>query len=176
MTLNIFLALLGVAFGYFFLYVKNFYFKALFFSLWLLFIPNTIYLVTDIEHFWGQFLKLSPIYQGILIGQYLTIIIIGIITFCIGVYPLEKSLSKVWSQKRALTITFLVLVNYLIALGVMMGRIERVNSWDVFIEPLNVINSGFNLLISPPSLLLVLLYGSFCNILYFLFVILKKHD
>jgi uncharacterized membrane protein len=59
MSLNILLACLGVLFGLLFVYFKDWWLKIPLFILWLLFVPNTIYLVTDLQHFPRQFYAAS---------------------------------------------------------------------------------------------------------------------
>lgn len=164
MGINISLSVLGVVFGYLFLYNKKPVFKILFLVLWLLFLPNTIYLVTDLQHFSNQYVQLDFNKQLILIAQYVVILFLGIFTFILGFYPLEKTLFTIKFRSKDLV---LILANYLMAFGVALGRIERNNSWDIFIDPGKVISSSTNLLLSTDSQIYILLFGSFSSLLYF---------
>ncbi|MDO8498362.1 MAG: DUF1361 domain-containing protein [bacterium] len=167
MGYNIFLSVLGVTFGYLFLYSKTSVYKTLFFILWLLFLPNTIYLVTDLQHFYEQFLTLELFSQLILVVQYVIVFTLGVITYLLGFYPLERALSKSRFKKIVSKNFILVLANYLMAFGVALGRIERNNSWDIFTDPLKVVSSSLNLLFSPSALIYILLFGTFSTLLYF---------
>lgn len=164
MSFNIFLAFLGVSFGFFLLHTKTPYLKILFFALWLLFVPNTIYLLTDIKWFFEQFPKLDILGQTLLFAQYIVIVSLGVATFIFGLYPFEKFLST--SKFQGIS-PMLFLINYLIAFGVMLGRWQRINSWDVFIRPQAVLESSLNILRSQEYLILVLLFGTLGNIIYF---------
>ena len=164
MTVNVLLAFLGVVFGLLFLKFRNIFLKALFFVLWVLFVPNTVYLATDLIHLPEQFFKLDIWGQVVLLAQYLIILIVGVITFLLGLYPLEKIKSKIRISKLIL----LVAANYLIAFGVALGRLQGINSWDMVINPFKVVISSFNILTSSSSLIFIFLFGTFASILYFL--------
>lgn len=164
MILNIFLAFLGVAFGYLFFNFKNSFFSVPFFVLWLLFVPNTIYLLTDIKWFFEQFPKLGFLGQMVLFGQYFFIVVLGFITFLLGLHPFEKFLLKFKSRNTNIV---LFLTNYLIAFGVILGRWQRLNSWDVFIQPQAVVESSLRIIYSQQYLIIVLLFGTLGNIIYF---------
>lgn len=168
MSFNVFLAFLGLAFGFLFLYLQKFYLKIIFFIFWLLFIPNTIYMVTDLQHFPEQFIKLEPGNQIILILQYVILFILGVVTFILGLYPLNKILSRGKSKNKSLKNILVVMVNFLIAFGVALGRVQRVNSWEVFTDPVRVTNKSLNLFAQPSSVIFILLFGLLCNCLYFL--------
>jgi uncharacterized membrane protein len=49
-----------------------------------------------------------------------------------------------------------------------LGRITRVNSWDVFIAPHTVIAATLHILVSVELLALTALFGLFVNTFYFL--------
>ncbi|KKR81165.1 MAG: hypothetical protein UU73_C0003G0267 [Candidatus Daviesbacteria bacterium GW2011_GWA1_41_61] len=164
MSLNIFLALMGLFFS-FFLNTKNSLFKAILFILWFLFIPNTIYLLTDIQYFPEQFFRLEFISQIMLIIQYALLLSVGIITYYLGFYNFEKFIKK--SGLKFLAFFTLIIFNYLIAFGVVLGKLERIHSWFVFTSPQKVIASSLSLL-NFETLFLVLFFGSAFNVLYFL--------
>jgi uncharacterized membrane protein len=50
-----------------------------------------------------------------------------------------------------------------------LGRVERINSWQVFTDPMRVIDSAITVLTSLDLLIVLILFGLFCNFLYFLF-------
>lgn len=170
MSFNTLLASLGVFLGIAFFYVKNKFLKWTLFLLWILFLPNTIYLVTDVQHFTRQWDKLTLSYQTLLAAQYLVLVFIGVFTFLISLSLLDKFLSQSKIKKnKALINIILVIINYLVAFGVGLGRIERVHSHEALINLLKVLTSINNLLMSQEAMLTIFLFGTFSNLLYFFF-------
>lgn len=152
MIYNSGLAFIPVVVGPWFLSTKNLFLKIFLFGIWLLFLPNTIYLLTDFKWFFEQFPKLELPFQMVLVIQYIVLVTLGIITFLLGLRPLcGKNLA-------------IFLLNYLIALGVALGRFERINSWDVLTQPLVVLESILSL---QEYLLFIFLFGTLGNIIYF---------
>lgn len=168
MAVNVLLALAGVILGVLFLKSRNVVLKIIFLFLWLLFVPNTIYLLTDIQYFPEQWIKLGSDSQVFLIIQYLSLILLGVLTFIFGLYPLEKFLtnSRIKKNKKFI-ILLLIIINYVMAFAVALGKLERVNSWDIFIDPNRVINSSLDILSSSQIIVGILLFGSLGNAIYF---------
>lgn len=167
MSYNIFLATLPILLGFLFLRVEKPIYKISIFILWLIFLPNTIYLVTDMKYFLGDFFAASGYYKIVLTLQYIALLIFGIITFVLALYPLDRALSKKKSKLRDFKIILLILINYLIAFGVALGRIQRVNSWDVFFNLKSVYESSFILLNMKGIFLIIFIFGSFSSFIYF---------
>ncbi len=167
MSFNVALALMAVIFGYLFLHSRNLYARILFFVLWILFIPNTIYLVTDLKWLPEQFPKLDLQNQLILVAQYLVLLLTGLVTFFFGLRPLEEVLSKPKHRINIPVPVIIFLANYLIAFGVVLGRVERINSWDVFTRPSTVFTSASNIFNSQEDLIFILLFGTLSNLIYF---------
>lgn len=165
---NISLAFLGVAIGWTFLYMKKTHFKIFFFILWLLFVPNTIYLVTDLQYLPKQFINADNFIRLILLAQYVLILFLGVATFILGLRPLEKILSK-FKKNTFLVISTIAVVNFLIAFAVVLGKFQRTNSWYVFTDTQRVIEDSTALLAGPNMVMKIIIFGIFCNILYFSF-------
>jgi uncharacterized membrane protein len=143
--------------------------KLIFGLLWLLLLPNTAYLFTDLGHFgyrWDNTLSQSG--RILLIAQYLLLELFGIITFLFSFLPFEKIVDRVNVFKRS-KVTWLILFNFLVAFGVVLGRFEHINSHVVFINPLKVLGSAIKIFVSFDLLGLTFLFGLLCNIVYFLF-------
>lgn len=167
MTVNSFLAILAVLFGYFFIRTPNPTLKAIFGVLWLLFLPNTIYIFTDLQHIIEQWNKVT-VGQGIvLVLQYIVLEMVGLFTFVLGFHPFERIINQFHALKRN-KIRLIVGFNFLIAFGMVLGRVERVNSWEVFTNPLNVLLSTIHVLTSLQLIGLTVLFGLVCNFIYFL--------
>lgn len=113
-------------------YSKSFW--GLFF-LWLIFLPNSSYIITDLVHL--QYNKSLPIwydisklflagFTGLLWGHFSVFYLINYI---------EKE--KKILYKNAILFTLFLLTSY----GIYIGRYLRWNSWDIFVQPINVLIS-----------------------------------
>lgn len=172
MSFNIALAFAGVLFALFFLRTKGFL-KFLFFILWVLFLPNTIYLATDMQYFLDQFIVADFLLKIILLGQYSLVFILGIITFMVGIKPLEKVLKYQFKKDKELINIANILINFTIAFAVILGKVERVHSWYVFTDPKRVIESSIKILSSQNLIILIFLIGILINLVFFQFKKLK---
>ena len=111
------------------------------FVIWLLFFPNAPYLVTDVLHIASG----SPAlwYDGLMffffgwIGLFLGILSL----FQIHQY-FKAHLNYLFSEIG------IFLVCFISSFGIYLGRFERWNSWDVFLNPIAFIRNFFNLSIS----------------------------
>jgi len=170
MGINSILAATAVVFG--FLSLKFFLkpLKIFFLSLWLLFLPNTIYILTDMLHFPRQWMGTEGIQRVFLLIQYSFLEAVGIVSFVLSIYFFEKILLYSRFKKNKLLIIFMIiLLNFLTAFGVVLGRIQRLNSWDIFTNAEKVMNESLGIMTSVELSLLVLFFGMVGNIIYFLF-------
>lgn len=122
-------------------------------------------LLTDLIHFPKQFNQLDYAGQFVLLIQYVILVLVGIISFVMAVRLFEKILPK--TKDKTAHNLIIILTNYLIIFGVALGRVERLNSWDIFTAPQMVFKSSAALLDSPLTLLAIFLFGSFANLIYF---------
>jgi uncharacterized membrane protein len=110
---------------------------------WLIFIPNSFYILTDLFHLdtfdsapkWFDLLLLfSFAWNGLLLG-------------ILSVRTLEKIIETVWGKDFSFTI--LVVVMWLNAFGIYIGRYLRYNSWDVVAQPLSLFSEMFEVIFHP---------------------------
>ena len=110
---------------------------------WLLFIPNSFYILTDLFHLdtfdsapkWFDLLLLfSFAWNGLLLG-------------ILSVRTLEKIIEAVWG--RDFSSTILVVVMWLNAFGIYIGRYLRFNSWDVIAQPFSLFSEMFEVIFHP---------------------------
>lgn len=167
MTWNLSLAVLPVLFSFFLFRKVNNVFKATMFVLWFLFLPNTIYVITDLIHLfddWGYFSTGGKI---VLLIQYGIFEIIGLTCFLVAFYPMEKLFTQ-WGLKGKQFLFGLIGMHFLMGFAMVLGRVERMNSWYVFTDPLEVFYSAIAVFTSFELLGLTLLLGLFSNFFYFL--------
>lgn len=170
MSFNVWLGLIAVGLGWTMYLIQNRLGKLLFGIGWLIFIPNTIYMITDVYHIGDQWYEVSNVAKIFLYFQYALLFSAAIATFICALYPFEKLLqqSKL-GKKESEQILFLVLMNILVAFGVVLGRVLRTNSWYVITDPQRVAMDILNVFMSTRLLVLVILFSIIGNVLYFSF-------
>ncbi|MBI5373339.1 MAG: DUF1361 domain-containing protein [Sphingobacteriales bacterium] len=112
-------------------------------ALWLLFIPNSFYIITDLFHLihvrsapkWFDLLLIfSFAWNGILFG-------------IISLRRVEGIIGGERGPRLSLFLVFLVM--WLNALGIYIGRFLRFNSWDVLTDPVNLFTEISGLVLNP---------------------------
>lgn len=166
MTYNISLAVIAVVCGWLALKVKRPTFKLPLLILWLLYIPNTLYLLSDSIHFSQQLSKIQDADKISLVIQYSVLMLFGVISFASGVYPIEKLIKKTLA---------VVILQFVIAFGIVMGRVERTHSWEVFTNPIKVLNDALSVLTSLELMTFVIVTGIVANIIYFSLKLILIH-
>lgn len=168
---NSFLALVAVLFGWLMNKADSVFAKTWTGFIWLIFLPNTLYILTDVSHLFEDWPRVNNLFRIILIFQYTLFSIFGIITFMLAVYFFQKTLERK-NKKRIKTLTFVAIValNFLVGFGVVLGGVERTNSWHIFTNPIRVINDVFYVIFSIELVILSLGVGILANIIYFLLV------
>lgn len=135
--------------------------------LWLLFLPNAPYVITDVIH-----LSYSPsnwfIYDGITIGVFALLSLYFGFQSLIEVRKLFKTeIAETWLN--ALTVGVLILCGF----GIYLGRVVRFNSWDLITNPLDLFGTIRSYLINPIEhkgvWIFTLGFGIFLNFSFFLF-------
>lgn len=168
MTYNLYLAALPVIFSFFLFKTPNKFLTAILAILWILYLPNTIYVFTDLQHLIDQWSKVGDFERTILVVQYTIFEVIGLAGFLIAFHPWERILQK-YTHSNKQFILGLVGINFLIGFAMVLGRVERINSWDVILNPLLVISSTLHVVTSYEMIGLTILFGLFSNLFYFLF-------
>ena len=166
---NSFLALISVVFGWLMIKARKKFAKILYGFIWLIFLPNTIYILTDITHLFEDWPKVDNLLRAILIIQYTLFSIVGIITFTIAVYFFQKLLDRKSKKKmKPSTFVSICILNFMVGFAVVLGGIQRTNSWHIFTDPIRVANDVLDVLSSKELLMLSLGIGVFANLVYFL--------
>lgn len=132
---------------------------------WLLFIPNSFYIITDLFHFihvrsapkWFDLLLIfSFAWNGILAGL-------------ISLRQVETIISLV--KGKGYSVIIVVTVMWLSGLGIYIGRFLRYNSWDVITDPFSLAADIIDLIIHPFhhefAWSMTLGYAIFMSLLYF---------
>jgi uncharacterized membrane protein len=148
---------------------KKKWLKIFFCCIWVLFLPNSIYLLADITHLFEQWNMVDVPGKIILLIEYSIILMTGVLTYIYSMYPFEKLINRS-KQLHRKTILMLIIVdlNFLVGIAIVLGRIHRINSWDVVTNFSAVVNATLKLFASSELVTIALLLGLFANLLYFL--------
>ncbi|MDX2255105.1 MAG: DUF1361 domain-containing protein [Pseudanabaenaceae cyanobacterium bins.39] len=119
-------------------------------AIFILFLPNAPYIVTDIIHFVNDVRSPFVSDRGIiflLIPQYTVFILLGFQCYVISV----MQLTQYFSRHPLFGNTFILenIIHLLCAIGVYWGRFNRLNSWDVFTNPAFVFREALQNLATP---------------------------
>ena len=113
------------------------------FFVWLIFVPNAAYIITDIRHISGycpidSYLKVCPQNAWMIMFFYFY----SLVGWLINVYLLLKMellIAKIYNKKTARMFAYLLIP--LVSLGVMLGLVDRWNSWEIFVYPVAILKS-----------------------------------
>lgn len=147
--------------------------------LWLLFLPNTAYVLTDIQHFWGQIIALPTDLWFWLVIEYMILYAVGIVAYFGSMYLFERYISRMkWLKKsQSMRVVIMCGLNLLVGIGVVMGRVQRTNSWDLFTQPMRTVNDLIVVVSTTDTIAYVTLFWILTTALYFLLkrLALKKN-
>src|SRR5215470_18788071 len=165
MSFNIIVALVAVLFGWLMQGTRWKLLRILYGVVWIIFLPNTLYLLTDIIHFFQNMHRVEGMDKLILAFQYLLLVLLGINTYFAAVYPAEKvAVGKMkWNQA-----IFILLINMLVSFGITLGRVERTNSWYFVTNLSRVFHDSVQVLTSLGLVLLALFLTLLSTLLYLL--------
>lgn len=140
---------------------------------WLAFLPNTCYLITEWRHFlqevdynnlifWSQRNLGTFTYVWTLWLFYFLFSGFGMITFTLSIRPIKHL-----AIRRGATIWFWTLPFFvLLSLGVFLGLILRFNSWDLVSRPVVVWKGVLHVGSNPSLVALIIGFGIFLWITY----------
>ncbi|GAB1513859.1 DUF1361 domain-containing protein [Actinophytocola sp. KF-1] len=98
------------------------------------FLPNAPYVLTDVLHLPRDLHYVDGWVAGGLLAQYLTLFAIGFVAYVLSLVRLERWLADHGVSRRAVLFTDLSL-HALCAVGIVLGRVFRFNSWDLVTNP-----------------------------------------
>ncbi len=110
---------------------------------WLLFVPNSFYIITDLFHL--QEYRNAPLWFDVLL--IFSFAWNGILLGVLSIRDMEKVVQAFFVPRNEWI--FLYPVMWLNALGVYIGRYLRYNTWDVVGSPVSLTRDMFTLLVHP---------------------------
>lgn len=139
---NLFLAYIPFGITYAVKQYQSRYFYGLF-LVWLAFLPNAPYILTDIFHLNKQ--NNMPQWFDLLIV--LSFALNGVLLFFISLNAMYSSLRLRFSKIK--TDGMMVVILFLSAFGIYIGRFLRWNTWDVVANPLQLFRSVTEIFLYP---------------------------
>jgi uncharacterized membrane protein len=144
---------------------------AVYFCIWLVFLPNAPYIVTDLVHLRHSSPKL--IWLDVLMVN--SFALSGLLFFYFSMEDMLKLATNFTTLKH--TKCFSLLLCFLSAFGVYLGRFLRYNSWEVIQNPTPLLNSIIDSIVHPITnadcWLFTLVFGIFLNLGYWTFKTLR---
>lgn len=142
-------------------------------AVWLAFLPNTCYLLTEWRHLlfddrWAELLRAGDTDRSAMLATarwallFLAYSGIGVLLFALSIRPVERSLRASGINATLLAPPFF----FLISLGVYLGLIVRLNSWDMIQRPAAVWNSAADALTTAAPLQAIVVFAVVLWILY----------
>lgn len=123
---------------------KNYWLLALLALAWLVMAPNAPYLMTETRHSLGP--CLSEYYNNVCLPTAWTPVFffgfaaIGWVSFVWTVRPVEVIIKKLYGRQWSLA--FITIIIPLLSLGLLLGLVNRWNSWELISEPGEIIRSA----------------------------------
>lgn len=139
---------------------------------WLIFFPNSPYILTDLFHLNAS--ESAPIWFDLVLV--LTFAWTGLLFGFISLMDIENLLTK-YSNKK-LTMALSVIFLFIGGFGIYLGRFLRWNSWDIFRDPLGLFYDISERFIDPfqhpKTWGVTILLGMLLNMMYFSFRFLVR--
>lgn len=161
MVWNTWLALIPLTLAYY-LFHRNSQRTALWWLgalVFIAFLPNAPYVLTDIIHLIGdiRYGYSMWIVTLVLVPQYLLFMLIGFEAYVLSVIALGRYLQR---QGLRAVVWVELIVHALCAVGVYLGRFRRFNSWDLVTRPDEVLSTTLaHLLHQDPLFIMVVTFG-----------------
>lgn len=131
-------------------------FRYLMLVVWLLFIPNAIYMYTDVIHIGEQWYRVGFMGQIGLMVEFMGLFTIAYFLHALAIDGLWQAIG-LWSANKDSRWTFFLAnrlpvdlgLHALIGFGVAMGRVMRTNSWYLISQPTRVWRDIYLVLVTP---------------------------
>lgn len=120
--------------------------------LWILFIPNSPYIITDFIHL-GETKSVPILFDTLLL---FSSALVGLSLFFHSLSHIEQLIRTKCSKK--VTSLIIVLIIIIVSFGIYLGRFLRFNSWDIFINHIYLLKNVWNLIFKGSNRVDLFLY------------------
>jgi uncharacterized membrane protein len=140
------------------------------FLVFIAFLPNAAYTLTDVIHFIDEVRDNNPLLPEwsvvyIVIPKYVLFMLLGFQCHTISLIRLGRYLA--WQGMRSFILPAELLLNFLCAIGVYWGRYLRFNSWDIVTRPQHIADHVVKSLTEEVSGRRIVTYFAVITVAYF---------
>ncbi len=138
-------------------------------ALWLLFLPNAPYILTDYVHLWWGYHEGAPAwFDALAISAYAST---GLLLGFASLYLVQSVVRCTLGDRLTWVLVYVTLA--LSSVGIYLGRYQRLNSWDALRDPLHIAGLIRVRLADPfGNELLLFMVTSFTAVLTLLYLVL----
>lgn len=151
--------------------LKKYNFKNLIYIVtWLLFVPNTFYLITDFVHL-NHHNLLQYCFDFILLSSFT---IAGFYFGMLSIFSIQQQIQFFYTSKTSYLFT--ISISYLCAFGIYIGRFLRFNSWDIISYPVFLIESIFQCLFENETWIFTIGLGTLIMVINLIYIKFKSNN
>src|SRR5947207_10573569 len=116
----------------------------------ILFLPNAPYVLTDVVHLIDdiRYVHSDTTITLVVLPVYAVFFLFGMEAYVLAVTELSQWLRR-QGVHRSARVTVRLGIHLLCAIGIGLGRIERLNSWDTAVHPMRIVDGLFMVLSRP---------------------------
>ncbi|WAC13240.1 DUF1361 domain-containing protein [Dyadobacter pollutisoli] len=128
---------------------------------WIAFLPNAPYMITDLAHLTVDYQRDLTWHDIIMLFSYAEV---SLFNGLVSLYWIHRSWRRVFEKRTA---NILLLISLPLAgFGVYLGRVRRMNSWDIIHEPEAIIKNLFESILDRTAWVFSMEIGMLLGILY----------
>jgi uncharacterized membrane protein len=138
------------------------------FLVFILFLPNAPYVLTDIIHMVQQIRSESSIWliTLVVVPLYIAFTLAGFEAYVVSLMKLGSYLATRGERRWILPIE--LFIHMLTAIGVYLGRFNRFNSWDFLTKPDNLVLSSIDTLTDKRPIVIIIVTFIVITVLYWM--------
>jgi uncharacterized membrane protein len=139
------------------------------FAVFVLFLPNAPYVLTDVIHFVAKVRVTPPLpiwAMSILLLEYILYFLFGMQCFTLSIMLWDRTLKRRGFGRLILPLELLVIAAS--SFAIYLGRIDKLNSWDVVTDPRGLLDHALRDATMPKPLELTLIFFAAVTLLHFL--------
>ena len=137
--------------------------------IWLLFIPNSFYILTDFTHL--HFKTTFQFSLDMLIISSFSFV--GLYVGLLSIHTIRQLVIAKYGNTKGNI--FILIITFLSAFGIYLGRVLRFNSWDIISKPRQLAYTSIYALFSLETIIYTLQLGTIILISYILFYYWKQN-